>query len=79
VPTTPIVGAAQVVAPVTGLWRPAVAIEQEVAAGDRLGTLTDPLGEPLADVAAPCAGMVLYHLTSLAVHEGEPLVNLVSR
>jgi len=79
VPTTPIVGAAQVVAPVTGLWRPAVAIEQEVAAGDRLGTLTDPLGEPLADVTAPCAGMVLYHLTSLAVHEGEPLVNLGSR
>ncbi len=79
VPSTPIVGAAQVVAPVTGLWVPTVAVEQEVVAGDLLGTLSDLLGEPLADVTAPCAGMVLYHMTTLAVHEGEPLVNLVSR
>jgi hypothetical protein len=67
-PATAIREAAQVVAPATGLWRPAVAVEQEVAAG-----------EPIAHVTAPCAGMVLYHLTALAVHEREPLVNLVSR
>jgi len=76
---TPIAHAAQVVAPVTGLWRPTVAVEQEVVVGDLLGTFTDLLGEPLAALTAPCAGMVLYHMTALAVHEGEPLVNLVSR
>jgi predicted deacylase len=78
-PAIAIVEAAQVFAPATGLWRPAVALEQEVAMGDLLGTLIDPLGEPLADVTAPCAGMVLYYMTALAVHEGEPLVNLASR
>ena len=78
-PATPIAEAAQVVAPATGLWRPAVAVEQAVAAGAPLGTLTDLLGEPLAEVIAPCAGMVLYHMTALAVREGEPLVNLVRR
>lgn len=78
-PATAITEAAQVVAPVTGLWCPAVALEQEVAAGDMLGTLTDLLGEPLADVTAPCGGMVLYYMTSLAAHAGEPLVNLARR
>lgn len=76
---TPVVGAAQVVAPATGLWVSVVTVEQEVAAGERLGTLTDLLGERIAEVTAPCAGMVLYHMTALAVREGEPLVNLVSR
>ncbi len=75
---TPVAGAAQVVAPTTGLWHAAVAPEQQVAAGDTLGTLTDPLGEPLAAITAPCAGMVLYHLTSLVAHEGDPLVYLVT-
>lgn len=74
---TPIVGRAQVAAPVTGLWRAAVEREQRVAAGDVLGTITDLLGEPLAELVAPCDGMVLYYLASLAAHEGDPLVYLV--
>lgn len=69
---------AQVVAPATGLWRAAVALEQQVAEGELLGTLTDPLGEEIARVTAPTSGMVLYYMTTLAVHEGEPLVNLVT-
>jgi predicted deacylase len=68
---------AQVVSPATGLWRPNVTLEQQVAEGDLLGTLTDPLGEELARVTAPTGGMVLYYMTTLAVHEGEPLVNIV--
>lgn len=69
---------AQVVAPATGLWRSAVALEQQVAEGELLGTLTDPLGEVISRVISPIDGMVLYYMTTLAVHEGEPLVNIVT-
>jgi predicted deacylase len=68
---------AQVVSPATGLWRPNVAPEQRVKEGELLGTLTDPLGEEIAQVTAPTGGMVLYYMTTLAVHEREPLVNIV--
>jgi predicted deacylase len=36
-------------APASGLWRAAVTIEQEVAEGALLGTLTDPLGEAIGE------------------------------
>lgn len=78
-PATAIREAAQVVAPVTGLWRAAVTLEQEVAAGDLLGTIIDLLGEPLATVTAPAAGLVLYYMTSVAIHQGDPLVNLARK
>ncbi|HEY8597913.1 MAG TPA: succinylglutamate desuccinylase/aspartoacylase family protein [Thermomicrobiales bacterium] len=68
---------AGVAAPATGLWRAVVALEQQVAAGEFLGTLTDPLGNEIARIVAPVAGMVLYYMTSLAVQEGDPLVTLV--
>jgi predicted deacylase len=78
-PTTTIRPAGQIVAPVTGLWRAAVGLEQDVAEGDLLGTITDLLGEPLAEVTAPAAGLVLYYMTSLAVQQGDPLVNLARK
>jgi len=68
---------AGVVSPTTGLWRAAVALEQQVATGDLLGTLTDLLGNEIARVTAPVAGMVLYYMTSLAVQQGDPLVALI--
>lgn len=67
---------AQLRAPETGLWRAAVTLEQEVAEGALLGTITDPLGEEIARVTAPIDGLVLYYMTSLAVQQGDPLVNL---
>jgi len=67
---------AGIVAPATGLWRAAVALEQQVTAGDLLGTLTDPLGNEIARITAPVAGMVLYYMMSLAVQEGDPLATL---
>jgi hypothetical protein len=68
---------AQVVSPATGLWGAAVTIDQQVSEGALLGTLTDLLGEEIARVTAPIDGRVLYHMTSLAVVQGNPLVNLV--
>ena len=63
-------------APASGLWRPAVQLEQPVAAGDVLGTLTDALGEELIRITATTAGIVLYYLSALSVREGEPLVSV---
>jgi predicted deacylase len=65
-------------APVDGLWRPAVALEEHVQAGDLLGSLTDPLGEPLAEVRAERPGIVLFYCTALAVRAGDPLVGVAS-
>jgi predicted deacylase len=68
---------AQLRAPETGLWRSAVTLEQQVAEGALLGTLTDQLGEEIARLTAPIDGTVLYYMTSLAVQQGDPLVNIV--
>jgi hypothetical protein len=77
VPTRWVERGEQLTAPSDGLWRPAVALEQQVNPGDLLGTLTDVLGEPLAQATATQAGIVLYYMSALAVREGEPLVNVV--
>lgn len=64
----------QLRAPADALWRPAVLPGQPVEAGDVLGTLYDQLGEELARPTAEVAGIALYHLSALAVREGDPLV-----
>lgn len=63
-------------APLDGLWRPVVALGQQVRPGELLGTLTDPLGEEIARITAGIPGMILYHFTSLAARKGDPLVTL---
>lgn len=63
-------------APLDGLWRPHVRLEQVVQAGDLLGSLSDPFGEPLADIRAERGGVVLYFCTALAVRTGDPLVGV---
>jgi uncharacterized protein len=65
-------------APLDGLWRAAVSLEQQVSAGDLLGVLSDPLGNEMERVLAEIDGMVLYYMSALAVREGEPLVYLAS-
>jgi predicted deacylase len=66
----------QLVAPARGLWRSAVRLDQFVKPGDLLGTLTDPLGNDLAQLTAEVEGIVLYYLSSLAANAGDPLVNV---
>jgi predicted deacylase len=66
----------QLTAPTTGLWRSAVQLHQQVQPGDLLGTLTDPLGNDLAQLTADVEGIVLYYLSSLAAKVGDPLVNV---
>jgi len=60
-------------APATGLWQPTVEKMQSVAAGTKLGRITDPFGKVLAEVAAPFAGEVLYVVGTPPVSEGEPV------
>lgn len=69
---------AQTSAPRDGLWRAAVELEQQVSAGDLLGTLSDPLGNELERLTAGDAGIVLYYMSALAVRQGDPLVYLAS-
>lgn len=68
---------ASLTSPARGLWRPNVGVEDSVHAGERLGRILDLFGEEIAVIDAPADGLVLYHLSSMAVHEGDPLIALV--
>jgi len=41
-----------------GLLLGDVELRLEVQAGDRMGVIVDPFGDPVADVSAPIAGLV---------------------
>lgn len=62
--------------PVAGLWRSTVKLNQWVAAGEYLGTITDLFGDELAVITAPVAGEVVFAMTCLPVHPGDTLVAL---
>ncbi len=53
-------------APRPGLWRPAVSVGRQVAAGQALGGLTDFFGNDLANFTAQKDGLVLYGLQALS-------------
>jgi predicted deacylase len=53
--------------PVEGIFHPRVAVGQLVKRGDPAGELIDLVGEKLAEVAAPSAGVVLFIVTSPAI------------
>ena len=53
--------------PAEGIFRCRVHVDQEVAAGEVVGELVDLVGEPLATVKAPVAGVVLFLVTSPAI------------
>jgi uncharacterized protein len=63
-------------APVCGLWRPAIELNQTVEAGQHLGVITDLFGDELARIDAPEAGQVVFFMSCLPVHPGETLVAL---
>lgn len=50
-----------------GIFRPRVAVGDRVRKGAVLGEVVDLLGEHLADVVAPVAGVVLFTVTSPAI------------
>ena len=53
--------------PAEGMWYPAVAVGDEVAEGQTIGRVGDLFGEPLAEIAAPHAGHVLFVTSSPAM------------
>lgn len=63
-------------APVTGLWRPEISLNQAVRAGERLGAITDEFGDELALIESPADGNVVFYMTCLPVSAGESLVAL---
>ncbi len=63
-------------APVGGLWRPAISLNQPVSAGDRLGVITDQFGDERAVIESPADGEVVFYMTCLPVAAGEFLVAL---
>jgi uncharacterized protein len=59
-----------------GLWRPEVALNQQVREGERLGVMMNQFGDVLAEFSAPSDGQVVFFMTCLPVSAGEPLVAL---
>jgi hypothetical protein len=57
-------------------WYPAVRVGECISQGQPLGELRDYFGDPVAQIAAPLGGVVLYRVTSLAVDPGDPLVGI---
>jgi uncharacterized protein len=63
-------------APVSGFWHPAVSPAATVERGATLGVIHDLVGPGKRVIVAEQSGPVLYHVTSLAITEGEPLVGI---
>jgi predicted deacylase len=57
----------------TGIFYPAVAKGDRVAAGAAIGRITDFHGQTLEDVRAPFAGEILYVVDTPPISKGEPL------
>jgi len=72
-PVTYYKRAAGVAVGATGVWHPAVVKGQQVAEGQLLGEIVALFGKTLCTHTAPCAGPVLYVVSSLSVREGEAL------
>lgn len=56
--------------PVEGIFHSHVRVDQMVKARDLVGDLTDLVGDPLAALTAPVAGVVLFIVTSPAIKKG---------
>jgi len=59
-----------------GLFYPACTVGDEVKAGQRLGHVTDYLGNELQVASAPIDGTVLFLVTTLAMNNGDPLLSV---
>jgi hypothetical protein len=56
--------------PVEGIFHSRVHVDQVVNARDLVGDMTDLVGEPIAALTAPVAGVVLFVVTSPAIKKG---------
>jgi uncharacterized protein len=63
-------------APVSGYWHPAVTPGATVERGAAVGIIHDLVGLGKRTILAEHSGPILYHVTSLAISEGEPLVGI---
>ncbi len=63
-------------APVDGWYRSLVRAGDQVDAGARLAVACDPHGRPIATLAAPEAGYILWRVTHPIVRRGDALVGL---
>jgi uncharacterized protein len=63
-------------APVSGYWHPAVTPGATVERGATVGVIHDLVGPGKRTILAEHSGPILYHVTSLAITEGEPLVGI---
>ena len=63
-------------APASGFWHPAVSPGALVERGAPLGVIHDLVGQKRRRILAEHSGPVLYHVTSLAISEGEPLAGI---
>lgn len=64
-------------APVSGLFRTSIRLGQAVAAGQSIGTVTDPLGAEAPIVARSTrAGLVIGRSMLPLVHQGDPLMHI---
>ena len=65
--------------PAAGYFRSEVALLEEVSAGQRLGTVRDPFGEILAEIASENAGIVIMLRRIHRVHVGDNLAHVTGR
>jgi uncharacterized protein len=63
-------------APSDGLWYPLKPLACEVESGDLVGEIRDVFGSVLANMRSEASGTLLYHMTSLSVTRGEPLLGI---
>jgi uncharacterized protein len=61
----------ELAAPTGGIIRRCVEVGDTVVAGDRIAAITDLLGDPLAEIVAPCDGFVAALRLSSAVNPGQ--------
>jgi predicted deacylase len=59
-----------------GWWYPAVEVGDQVKEGQLLGRITDPFGTVLQEAYSSVNGEVLFLVTSLAIHPGDPLCGI---
>ncbi len=57
-----------------GFWYPAIAVNEQVKAGQNLGCVKDCEGHVLETAVSPADGVVLFLVTSLAINETDPLL-----
>ena len=67
---TPLLHTHDVVSPATGEWRAAVAFQDHVEAGQRIGAIHDWAGLQIGEVRAPIAGRIVAIQRLVSIREG---------